>query len=84
MGKYIAQPEGFIKKTVFVDLGENIMTAVYTADRCRAFADMGGERYAELYNDKEPCDFKTHHFLFPKETLLAVKDFTVFVCMRRH
>lgn len=77
MGKYIKAPEEFIAKTVFIDLGENVMAAVYTAERCRAFADIAGERYVELYNDKEPFDFKTHNFIFSKKTLSEAGEFFV-------
>lgn len=69
MGKIINTPEGFVRKTIFVDLGECIKAAVLVSERTYGYADMDGKRYRELYNVKEPFDFKTHHFILPKDTL---------------
>ena len=69
MGKIINTPEGFVRKTIFVDLGENIKAAVLVSERTYGYADMAGVRYREMYNVKEPFDFKTHHFILPKDTL---------------
>ena len=48
MGRIINTPEGFIKKTIFVDLGENIKAAVLVSERTYGYADMAGVRYREL------------------------------------
>lgn len=77
MGRYINAPEGFITKVRYIDLGEDVIAAVYTSERCRAFADMGGRRYGEMFNDKEPFDFKTHHFTFNKAELYERAEFEV-------
>ena len=69
MGRIINTPEGFVVKTIFVDLGEYIKAAVLVSERTYGYADMDGKRYRELYNVKEPFDFKTHHFILPKDTL---------------
>ena len=77
MGKYINAPEGFVEKVRYIDLGDTVKAAVYTSERCRAFADMGGVRYGEMFNDKEPFDFKTHHFTFDKDELRKNASFGV-------
>ena len=75
MGRIINTPEGFVVKTIFVDLGEYIKAAVLVSERTYGYADMDGKRYRELYNVKEPFDFKTHHFILPKDTLTSVGGF---------
>lgn len=77
MARYINAPEGFVEKVRYVDLGKNVIAAVYTSERCRALADMNKKRYEEMFNDKEPFDFKTHHFTFDKEELKASGEFDV-------
>lgn len=75
MGRIINTPKGFVRKTIFVDLGENIKAAVLVSERSYGYADMAGGRYRELYNIKEPFDFKTHHFILPKDTLTSEGGF---------
>ena len=75
MGRIINTPEGFIKKTIFVDLGENIKAAVLVSERTYGYADMAGVRYREMYNVKEPFDFKTHHFIMPKDVITKAGGF---------
>lgn len=79
MGKIIEKPEGFIKKTIFVDMGETVKAAVLISERSYAYADLCGKRYRELYNEKEPFDFKTHHFIFPKTELESECGFVITV-----
>jgi len=77
MGRYINVPEGFVTRVRYIDLGGSVMAAVYTSERCRAFANFNGKRQVERFNDREPFDFKTHHFVFPKDELFYFASFEV-------
>ena len=56
MGKYINAPEGFVEKVRYIDLGNTVKAAVYTSERCRAFADMmKNNRYGTMINISSVC-----------------------------
>ncbi len=75
MGKYIKTPEGFVKETLFLDLGEYVKAAVLVSERTYGFCELCGKRYGEIYNDREPYDLMTHHFMIPKNELAEAGGF---------
>ncbi len=75
MGKYIKPIEGFVKETLFLDLGDKIKVAVLVSERSLGFAELSGKRYNEMFNVKEPYDPFTHHFLLPKDELVKLGGF---------
>lgn len=77
MGKFFEAPQGFVKNVRYIDLGKKIIAAVYTSERCRAFVDHNGSRRSEMFNDREPFDFTTHHFTFEKGEISENKRFFV-------
>lgn len=77
MKNILTCPEDFVPSVLYVDFGDRIKAAVRTSEKCYAFADLGGKRFAEEGNLAEPFHFKDHIFYFPKELLSSVRDFTV-------
>ncbi len=77
MGKCLPVPADFISRVTYTEIGDYIKTVVYCKKRCYAFADLGGTRYRELYNDIEPFDFDTHGFLFDKGDLETNGGFSI-------
>lgn len=77
MGRFFEAPQGFVKNVRYIDLGESVIAAVYTSERCRAFVDHNGSRCREMFNDREPFDFMTHHFTFKKDEILKNTHFFV-------
>lgn len=77
MNSILSCPEDFISSILYVDFGDRIKAAVRTAEKCYAFADLGGKRFCEEGNLAEPFHFKDHIFYFPKSLLSNVCKFTV-------
>lgn len=56
-----------------------VLAYIYVNDWTKATCYLGGKEYQEVFNEREPYDFKTHVFQFPEIELSTYQEYVLYL-----